>query len=388
MAGEGGATIQVDADANGVFETMQVLAEGQSHFVNGGIFVGARVMSDNPVQVDMLTGDVGSSYESRDSALLPTNLWSASSYTPVSTPATAQSVAGTATTVWLYNPGAGPLTVQYTTRNGGGSLVTTPLIVPGGPAGGYLPQTIPDGFGAHFAAASPFYAFSTTNATDANTGGNQAWDWSFTLAPESSLTPQVLIGLGIGRDPTSPTNPNENGNPVWVTPIGNGDTPVTVYVDYDSNPLTGPLTDPNGNKYDVALSLRELDRAKIFDPNDRNQTGMLVYTLAAGVKLAAAWGQDPTTASASAPGLDVGTGVPPLPLFAAGKNGTLHTDNDGDGFVSPGDELLYTVVITNISRAPVPDILFTDRHPAAGDDLRSQQHLLHERHERDEPDSG
>ena len=35
---------------------------------------------------------------------------------------------------------------------------------------------------------------------------------------------------------------------------------------------------------------------------------MLVYTLTPGVKLAAAWGQDPTTASAGAPGLDVETG--------------------------------------------------------------------------------
>jgi hypothetical protein len=117
--------------------------------------------------------------------------------------------------------------------------------------------------------------------------------------PEDSLTPQVLIGLGIGRDPTSGVNPLENGNPVWVTPVGNGNTFVTVYVDFDADAATGPLTDPNGNKYDVALSLRELDRAKVFDTGDRNQTGMLLYTLAAGVKLAAAWGQDPAAATAA-----------------------------------------------------------------------------------------
>jgi hypothetical protein len=98
-------------------------------FINGGVNVGGRVISDNPVQVDILTGDIASNYESRDSALLPVNLWSNSSYTPVSTVATAQSIAGTATTVWLYNPGAANLTVNYTTRDGGGSLVTTPLTV-------------------------------------------------------------------------------------------------------------------------------------------------------------------------------------------------------------------------------------------------------------------
>jgi hypothetical protein len=95
MAGEGGATVQIDADANGVFENTQNLSEGQSYFVSGGVRVGARVVSDNPVQVDILTGDIGSTYESRDSALLPTNLWADSSYTPVSTAATAQSIAGT-----------------------------------------------------------------------------------------------------------------------------------------------------------------------------------------------------------------------------------------------------------------------------------------------------
>lgn len=355
QAGEGGATVQIDKDADGVFESTENLGEGESVFVNGGVNVGARVTSDNPVQVDILTGDIGSSYESRDSSLLPVSLWSNSSYQPVST------VGSAATTVWLYNPGASAITVQYTTRDGGGSLTTTNLSVPGGPAGGYLPQIIPDGYGAHFATAGEaFYAFSTTDSGNVNTDGNQAWDWGFTLVPEDSLTPQVLIGLGIGRDPTSGTNPSENGNPVWVTPLGNGDAPVTVYVDYDADPATGPLTDPNGGKYDVALSLKELERAKVYDTNDDNQTGMLIYALAPGVKLAAAWGQDPTEASAGAPGLDVGTGVPPLPLFSAGKNGTLATDNDGDGFVSPGDVLLYTIAIGNFSRAPVPDLLLQD----------------------------
>ena len=260
-------------------------------------------------------------------------------------------------------PGLNPLTVQYTTRNGLGVLTTVNLNVPGGAAGGYLPQVIPDGYGAHFATAGlPFYAFSTTDSTNAS-NGNQAWDWGFTLVPEDSLMPQVLIGLGIGRDPTSLTNPLENGNPVWVTPVNNGDTAVTVYVDYDADPATGPLTDPNGNKYDVALSLKELERAKIYDTNDRNQTGMLVYTLSPGIKLAAAWGQDPSAASGGAPGLDVGTGVPPLPLFSAGKNGTLFTDSDGDGFVSPGDVQLYTIGVSNISRAPVPDLLLKDTLP-------------------------
>jgi len=359
MAGQDGATVSVDANADGDFTDANdangvTLAEGESRFVNGGVNVGARVVSDKPVQVDILTGDRGSAYESRDSALLPVSLWTNSYYTPVST-------ATVGTTVWLYNPGATSLAVTYE-RRVSGSLTTSSLTVP---AGSYLRQVLPANTPAHFyTTGAAFYAFSTTDSTSSDYAKNQAWDWGFSLIPQGSLTPQVLIGLGIGRDPTSATLLNENGNPVWVTPIGNRNTAVLVYVDYDADPATGPNIDPNGNRYNTAYSLRELDQAKIYDTLDRNQSGLLVYVLAPGVKLAAAWGQDPATASASAPGLDVGTSVPPCPLFSDGKNGTLYTDNDGDGFITAGDELEYTVVINNISRAPVPDVILLDNLPA------------------------
>jgi uncharacterized repeat protein (TIGR01451 family) len=358
MAGPGGATVQIDANANGTFETTVPLVEGQGYAVNGGVNVGGQVSSDNPVQVDILTGDIASNYESRDSNLLPVDLWADEYYTPVSSPSGLN-----ATTVWLYNPGASGIIVNYQRRIAG-FLTTSPLTVPGGPAGGYLKQVLPDGTGARFSSSAAFYAFSTMDSTSGSSsgGGNQSWDWGFTLVPKSALTAQVLIGLGIGRDPTSPTNPNENGNPVWVTPVGNGNTYETVYVDYDADPTTGPNTDPNGNKYDVAYSLRELERVKVYDP-DGDQTGMLLYTLAAGIKLAAAWGQDPLTASPGAPGLDVGNGVPPLPEFDCGKNATLDTDNDGDGFISPGDVLLFTIFINNISRLTISNVLLTDNLP-------------------------
>ncbi|HAG80643.1 MAG TPA: hypothetical protein DCL61_05615, partial [Cyanobacteria bacterium UBA12227] len=374
MAGELGAVISVDVNADGDFTDAGdvnnlSLTQGQSYLVNGGVNVGARVVSDKAVQVDLITGDIGSNYESRDSALLPTNLWSDSYYTPVSTASSVTDLGGqgtftgTDTTVWLYNPGTTAINVTYE-RRVGGVLTSSTISVPGGVSGGYTKQVIPDGSGAHFftPGGQKFYAFSTTDSNNSNVANNLNWDWGYTLVPEDSLTTQVLIGLGIGRDPTSSTSPTQNGNPVWVTTVGNGETPTTVYIDYNGDNL-GAFTDPNGNKYDATVSLKELERAKIYDP-DGDQTGMLLYTLTPGVKLAAAWGQDPSAANAGAPGLDVGSGIPPLPEFDAGKNGTLLVDADGDGFVSPGDTLLYTISIPNISRAPVPDIKLLDNLPA------------------------
>jgi uncharacterized repeat protein (TIGR01451 family) len=621
MAGADGTTVQIDAAGDGTFETTLTLDEGESTYV-ADVEVGGHVVSSKPVQVDILTGDIQSNYESRDSALIPTDLWASRYYTPVSTPDVTSQDGDERTTVWLYNPGSSSISVTYERRTAAGARTTglpSPITVP---AGGVVKQVLEnatDGTGAAFyTTGAPFYAFSTTDSASATTGAygytyNQAWDWGYTMIPNTMLTTEALVGLGIGRDPSSPTNPTENGNPVWVTTAGNGDTAETVYVDYDADPSTGILTDPNGNGYDASYPLKELQQARVYvaglavdatssgttgdggnaglstlnithatgslpnrlmlvsvaiandattqrsvqsvtyggtkldhmgttlgpsggsgsplsrtqvevwalanptpgsatvtvtldgsrafvagvttfsgvdisnglasalgtytqasggsgrtqtvnvttvsgqmvydvvaatnylstgihtdpsaftvDPSqtprwtqlarshvtnetrDRHvraagstetasatttamswttstnypwaigaipinpmndQTGLLIYTLNSSVKLAVAWGQDPKTATAGAPGLDVGTAVPPMPEFTAGKDGLLYDsdnnpangysgDNDHDGYISPGDEIVWPIAVYNVSRIPVPDVIVTDTIPA------------------------
>jgi len=372
MAGAGGATVQVDADADGTFETNAVLAEGQAFLVNGGVRLGGRVAADKPVQVDLITADVYDYYESRFIRLLPTAFWSSSLTTPVSTPATVTLDATTytaGTTVWLYNPDAAPLALLYLTRSGA-VLSTNALTVPGGAAGGYLKQVITSGYGARFVNTNgrPFYAVATVDSTGTDlsesltdNGDNRNWDWGFALVPDASLTPQVLVGFGVGQDPTE-VPATQNGNPVWVTPVGNGNSAATIYVDYDSDPTTGALSDPEGNRYDVAYSARELEQVKILNPAG-DQSGLLAYVLGTGVKLAAAWGPDPSSATTSSPGIDLGTGIPPFPLFVAQKRSALLVDSDLDGYVSPGDTLRYSITIENTGRQPVAGLDLLDVLP-------------------------
>ncbi len=372
MAGAGGATVQIDANADGLFETSTTLTEGQAYLVDGGVHLGAQVSSDRPVQVDLLTADIYDYYESRFMRLLPTAYWAASLTTPVSTPATVTKGSTTytcGTTVWLYNPGQTPLGVQYLTRTGG-SITTNTLTIPGGSAGGSLKQVLPSDFGARFVSTNgaPFYAVAAVDGTgtDLSTGlndqgDNRNWDWGFALVPDASLTPQVLVGLGIGHDPTAGEQ-SENSSPVWVTPVGNGNSPVTIYVDFDADPTTGTLTDEEGNLYDASYTARELDCVKIYNP-DGDQSGLLAYVLEPGVKLAAAWGPDPVTASTGTPGIDLGTAIPPFPLFVAQKRTALLTDSDHDGFVSPGDTLLYSISIQNTGRQPVTGLDVKDNLP-------------------------
>lgn len=377
MAGAGGATVQIDVNANGVFDEVVTLAEGEGHLVNGDVHVGARIQADRPVQIDLLTADIQEGYESRFYRLLPLDYWSDSYITPVSTEPSYVAVdganyTGTATTMWLYNPSSNSIPVQAVTRTGpgGNAVSTTALTVPGGPVGGYLKHVLQSGYATRFVADPnvPFYAVATidstgtTLTTPTTAGDNRTWDWGFSPLPDDSLTSQVLTGLGLGRDPSSAVNPGENGNPIWVTAVGNGDTPVTVYVDYDADPDTGPLLDPHSNRYDIAYSLRELDQLRVYNPSG-DQTGMLLYVLDEDVNLTAAWGQDPEAASPGAPGLDMGTAVPPLPLFVAAKRSLLLHDYDQDGYPSPNDKLEYSIFIDNTGRLPVSNLSVNDVLP-------------------------
>ncbi len=72
----------------------------------------------------------------------------------------------------------------------------------------------------------------------------QAWDWSFTAYPDEFLTTEILVGLGLGKDPTDGTS-NEDGSPLWVTPAcSSGST--YIYVDWN-NDGTADLIDLNGD---------------------------------------------------------------------------------------------------------------------------------------------
>ncbi len=365
MAGEQGANVQIDADNNGTFEQTAALAEGGTSYVTN-VVVGARVLSDNPVQVVLFAGRPSSrsvtGYMGRDTSLMPTTRWSSNYYCPVSTPATASGFP-CSTVVFLYNPGASQITVTYAYRSSNTAYTTATINVPAGQTVKTPALLDNEAYRFYTTDGALFYAFCTVDGGSTDVSDNAVWDGGFALIGQTSLTTQLLLSLGVGRDPYSTTNPTQNANPVYVTTVGNGNTLATVYVDYDGD-NAGANTDPNGNKYDVSYSVRELDQLQLLDP-DGDQSGMLVYTLDANVKLAGAWAQDPSTASAAQPGFDVATAIPPLREGDAGKSSTLAVDADGDGYKSAGDTLTYDIRVINTARTPIPGpFTVTDNLPA------------------------
>ena len=339
MAAENGTTVQIDKDGNGTTDITTTLNQGESYQVNGGINTNASVTASKPVQVDLITGDIGSSYESRWFSIPPTAQWDDSYYTPVGTTNTTYPA-----NVWLYNPGVSAITVYYETKAGTGSFSV--------PANSAYRYTMPTQSGAHFYSTngSSFLAVGTMDSSAS--GANQTYDWGYTLLSEAALTTALAVGWAPGTSDLS-----GNGSPVWVTAV----RPTTIYVDYDGNPATGPLTDPTGRRYDVTYALTAFESRLIYDP-DRDQTGMRVYTLD-GTTIMGAWGEDPSKAAAGNPYLDAGYTIPPLPQAVVEKTARVANDPNGNGQLDPGETLQYTITAKNLGVVTFFNTIVSDSLP-------------------------
>jgi uncharacterized repeat protein (TIGR01451 family) len=376
MAGQNDTTVQIDKDANGIYETTITLNEGHAALVEG-IGQGARVQSDKPVQVVLLTGDIGSTYESRDMNLLPVSAYGTSYWAPVGVHTEISANAGP-TRLFLYNP-SGNSAMTFTCTTSAGSTTSGSIA-----AGGVWTFNLSDNQAAHCTASQPFFGVATIDTAvsgDPTYGSSagQAWDWSYTLYPDAFLTTEALVGLGLGRDPNSGTNPSENGSPLWVTAACEGGT--WVYVDWNNDGTADPV-DTDGDGVAEAGSengtfVNHLQSVRLFNSSQGvipySQSGARVWSRTAsdvgyggtpGCKLALAWGQDPRRATAGAPGLDVGTSVPPLRLVEGTKSMEIAIDTAPEGLLSPGDTIYYNITIKNAGPSELLYVRVYDQVPA------------------------
>jgi hypothetical protein len=211
---------------------------------------GEVITSDKGIQVDLIAGDVGDTYELRWYSLLPLAKWSNEYVSPVGD-TKAQ------TKVLLYNPGSQWLwiTYQYLDRwkRSRNSAVWL------GPKSSKVTDVIPTGSGAWFTCKDGQYiALSLTD----NLHAGKSYDWGFPLMPRDELTSQVLIGWGYGCT-GGDCGWGESRSVVWITPVDDAD----IYVDYDND----------GNNDKVVTHVKKLSSNKFTDPNDQDMSGAIIF---------------------------------------------------------------------------------------------------------------
>ena len=338
MAAANGTVVSIDKDGNGVVDTTVTLNQGESYLVNSGIKKKAAITSTKGIQVIEFFGDIGANYESRGANVPPVDKWSDDYYAPVGTASD-----GDQTYIFLHNPDdVNPITVNYVTKVGSGSFSI--------PAEDTYQFLMPQDSAAHFTSVGgkPFWGVGTVGAAPT---ANNVHDWGYSLVPKAFLSTEIVVGWGAGS-----SDGTQNGNPVWVT--ATGDT--TIYVDYNGD-HAGPLTDPNGHQYDVALTVTPLTVSRIYDP-DKDQTAMRLYTLN-GVQIIGAWGQDPAVAGPALPYLDLGNTLPNYPVPVLEKTSRIYTDNNSNGIPNIGDVVEYTLILDNRSLFSLSAVSIVDTLP-------------------------
>lgn len=370
MAYEDNTTVTVDL-GGGKFIT-RTLQQGESLYIKGlatgGTFKagtglndaeavindGTTVTANKAIGVNMLSGSNTS--QNRWYSIAPTESWGNSYYAPVAT------VGGATSHIYLYNNNSDAITVSYETRGAGGTVTTNTVTI----AANSAKVVAMPASAAHFwtADGKNFYAVATVDPTTSR-------DWSYSLVAERTLTDRFVVAWGPGNGNTADSNgviSGKNGSPVWVTAVDD----TWLYIDC----ATTELKDAQGNTVakDASLStgsvsVYKIDRLQSYrlrDTSDKNQTGLVVYTVD-GTLITAAWGEDATVADTGSPYLDMGTTISPYPDYVLEKKAAEIVNHGREnGVIEAGDEVRYTITLTNRAVIELLNIKITDTIEPAG----------------------
>jgi len=294
---------------------------------------GTTVTAGSPVQVQLMTGrrDTGG-WEMRGYTITPRDYWGTGYYAPVPSWPSKNAY----TDLYLYNPNASTITIDYEDRTGSGSFT-----IPAGDTKSYRDgagRYVPTGSGVHLESDNFFWGIAAGDT------GSATWDWGYSLIPVNFLGTDNYVSWAPGSSQATPT---VNGSPVYVTALNDN---TTVFVDYG----------PNDGIFDVTYKLNRLQVVQIYDP-DKDNTGMHIVSTA---PVAVAWGQSPDTAGTGNPYLDMGYTTLPLPIewieVALEVNKTVNPTQ-----VNIGGEAEFTIVISvpSTAGAPATDVDLVDTLP-------------------------
>jgi len=205
QAGDDATSFVIQDKGGGLIQDEKLLLQGETA-VFDNVTRGDVVVADRPVQVHLITGDVGSTWELRWYALTPLDRWGVEYIAPVAAELTA---------FWIYNDGPGDIEVSFDTSDGPGasSFVVEEGAVVSKDMGRDIPlPAFPDddpGYtGVHFYSDKPFLvlmmmdnghiAWNSTDAVHWGATNNQRYDWGAPVVPIEQLSTLVVVPMGRG----------------------------------------------------------------------------------------------------------------------------------------------------------------------------------------------
>jgi uncharacterized repeat protein (TIGR01451 family) len=373
QATENSTTVQVDFNADGVFDAVDLnrdgdcadatdaraangfkvtLNQGEAMLVNrlsdgeggagctapnSGLNTGTVIEGSSTLQVQYTVGDplagAANDWEIRNYSAFPRGLWDDEYYAPV--PGMTN---GAGTDIYLHNAWNTPLTVNYEHRFGSGSIA-----IPANSTVSYYTATgnteVPNGTAVHLKSTDGrvFWGVSVADRNAPN------YNWSYSLVPAYLLTSQYYIGWAPSNSSLPPTGGDVNSNGIYLTPAQDN---TLVFVDYDRNGTVDSTYTLNRLQ---TIFLCDVDNDALCNTagntapqNDANMSGAAIWATGPFI---AAYGQNADNATAGG-GFDLGYTTLPDGDWIDFVIDVTKSTNPGVHGTGTGQIATYTTVVT------------------------------------------
>jgi uncharacterized repeat protein (TIGR01451 family) len=268
------------------------------------VIAGTTILATDTIQVQYLIGDEGANYEVRGLSAFPRGFWDDEYYAPVDE----STKAGYFTDIYIYNPHADPITINWESSTGANSFSV--------PAYGTISYvdtagvSVPESGAVYLKGSDIFWGISTIDAE------GQIMDWGYSLVPASLLEKEHYMGWAPAYDdntaesinlpdPGRPysSDPRDDRSGLFITAAQDN---TIVYID-ENNDGTADQTIPLdrlGTAYVVSS-----DDTTPIDLNDDDLSGARAYATG---PIALAYGQNPDFSEGNDnPALDLGYTILP-----------------------------------------------------------------------------
>jgi LPXTG-site transpeptidase (sortase) family protein len=263
---------------------------------------GTTVHGDHPLQVQFIIGEdqvASAQNNSRSYTAVPSSLWSTQYYSPV--PSFTQAGYTPDTDIYIYNPSASALTINYVDTTGSGTFSVAANSTEAYHDASNANRYVPVNSAVYLAAADGVTKFWAIGGVDV---GSPTFNWGFSLIPPQTLTNEYYVSWAPGGwNQAGAGSPSaSNYSPIYVTATHNG---TTIFVDYS----------PTDGIVDSTYTLNRFHMQRIYDQTagthtgDADNTGVHIW---ANYPIALVYGEDAGLSQAASPGLDAGYTILPL----------------------------------------------------------------------------